>query len=194
MNKQLLREQMKKLRRSLDATARAEMDRAICDKLNSLTKSYDTVLCYISSEIEVSTKEYLSGLFNDNNKTVLVPRCVKGTNIMHFYPIKSFDDLEEGYFGILEPKEGIKKAEYFGENSCCIVPALCYDERGYRVGFGKGFYDRFLKDFSGQKIGICYSDCIVSRIDNDDTDIKADIVISEKSVSYINERKITSDG
>ena len=184
MNKQQLRKQMKELRLSLDKDKRKEMDSKIASRLYDIIKPFDTVLCYVSSEIEVDSREILMRLFSEDLKKVLVPKCVKGTNIMHFYRIGSFDDLEKGYFGIEEPKDNIKAENSFGENSCCIVPALCYDERGYRVGFGKGFYDRFLKDYNGKKIGICYSCCITDRIENDTSDIKADIIITDKTVSY----------
>ena len=64
------------------------------------------------------------------------------------------------------------------------MPALCYDERGYRVGFGKGYYDRFLSGFGGKRIGICYSLCMVDKIDNDENDIKAEIIVTDKKISY----------
>lgn len=184
MNKQELRARMKAYRLSLDSAERKILDRAIADRLIELVSPYDTVLCYVSSDIEVDTRYVLSELFKDSGKKILAPKCVKGTNIMHFYPITGFDDLEEGSFSIYEPKDGISMQTDFSDNSCCIVPALCYDSKGYRVGFGKGFYDRFLAEFSGKKIGICYSGCIVDKIEHDDTDIKIDIIITDKGVSY----------
>ena len=184
MNKQQLRKQMKAYRLSLDKGERESLDKIIAAKLTELVKPFDTVLCYVSSDIEVDTRRFLGELFKDPTKRVLAPKCVKGTNIMHFYPIKGFDDLEKGCFSIDEPKEGIKAQTEFGDNCCCIVPALCYDEQGYRVGFGKGFYDRFLSGFAGKKIGICYSGCIVSKIDFDETDITADIIVTDKGISY----------
>ena len=184
MNKQQLRKAMKQKRLSLDKNERALMDKRITESLLELTEIYDTVLCYVSSEIEVDTRAFLQHLFDKGKKTVLVPRCITGTNIMHFYQINSFDDLEKGNFGIEEPKKGLLKVnEYLGK-SCCIVPALCYDRRGFRVGFGKGFYDRFLADFEGVKIGICYDCCLVEKIENDLTDICADIVVTDKNISY----------
>ena len=194
MNKQILRSEMKNKRLSLDKQERAKMDKSITQTALDIIKSYDEVLCYVSSDIEVDTRELLNVLFDDKSKKILVPRCESKSNRMFFYPISGYNDLEKGHYGILEPKAHIKRQEVFSNNSCCIVPALCYDERGYRVGFGKGFYDRFLNTYVGAKIGLCYSNSIVSQIDNDNTDIKADIIITERSVSYINERKITSDG
>ena len=185
MNKSELRKQMKAYRLSLDKDERKSLDMKIADRLLKLIEPYDTVLCYVSSDIEVDTRYILSRLFSDSTKMVLAPKCVKGTNVMHFYPIKGFDDLEKGCFSIDEPKEGIAAQTVFSDKSCCIVPALCYDTQGYRVGFGKGFYDRFLAGFNGVKIGICYSGCIVESIDCDETDIKTDIYVTDKGISYI---------
>ena len=86
MNKRELRKQMKELRLSLDKDIRLAFDREIYDKTYELIKPYDTVLCYVSSGIEVDTRMLLARLFDDKNKRVLVPKCVNGTNIMHFYP------------------------------------------------------------------------------------------------------------
>lgn len=184
MNKRELRKQMKELRLSLDKDIRLAFDKEIYDKIYELIKPYDTVLCYVSSGIEVDTRMLLARLFEDKNKRVLVPKCVNGTNIMHFYPVSGFDDLESGSYRIEEPKEGITAVSSFGDNCCCIMPALCYDERGYRVGFGKGYYDRFLSGFGGKRIGICYSLCMVDKIDNDENDIKAEIIVTDKKISY----------
>ena len=194
MNKKQLREQMKAYRLEMDKDKRREYDKKIADTLLDIIKPFDEILCYVSSDIEVDTRRFLTELFKDDTKRVLAPRCVKGTNIMHFHPISGFDDLESGSYSIDEPKESIAAITEFSDKSCCIVPALCYDKKGYRVGFGKGFYDRFLAGFNGKRIGICYSGCIVDSIDSDKTDICADIVITEKSVSYINEREISFNG
>ena len=185
MTKQQLREKMKDYRKTITEHDRDWLGIAIALKLLQVVEPYDEVLCYVSSDIEVDTRYFLGVLFDNKKKKVFVPKCVKGTNIMHFYPIKSFKDLEPGSFSIDEPKEGIPPQEEFSENSCCIVPALSFDKHGYRVGFGKGFYDRFLEDFIGKKIGVCYDACIVNRIEYDEHDIKADIIVTEKCVREI---------
>ena len=95
MSKLKLRMAMKQKRLSLDKNKRVLMDKNITESLLKLTESYDTVLCYVSSEIEVDTRAFLQRLFDKGEKTVLVPRCITGTNIMHFYQINSFDDLEK---------------------------------------------------------------------------------------------------
>lgn len=180
MNKKKIREDIKALRNSLDKAQRLEMDKRICKALIRETESFEDILCYISSQIEVDTRGYISYILENTDKTLYAPRCVKGTNVMYFYRIKSLDDLEEGYFGILEPKEHCEKLDVVSAQAVCIVPALSFDERGYRVGFGKGFYDRFLSDFEGKTIGICYECCMTDTIENDIYDISVGKVITDK--------------
>mgnify|MGYP002474639772 FL=1 len=60
--------------------------------------------------------------------------------------------------------------------------SLCFDICGYRLGYGKGYYDRFLKNFRGTKIGICYSDYIFENLPVDKHDEKVDILVTEKNI------------
>ena len=105
-------------------------------------KNADVILCYVSTPLEVDTHYFIKKALEDGKK-VAVPKCRPENVSMDFYFINGFDDLEKGTFGVLEPIES--KCEIFqGENSICIVPGLCFDHSGYRLGYGKGYYDRFL--------------------------------------------------
>ena len=121
-------------------------------------KNARELLAYVSSPIEVDTYVLIAYSWQVGKK-VFVPKCKPNSNDMDFFLINSFDDLEQGAFGIYEPKLTCERVQRL-ENPCCIVPALSYDKRGYRLGFGKGFYDKFLCSFHGAKVGICYDNCI----------------------------------
>jgi 5-formyltetrahydrofolate cyclo-ligase len=97
---------------------------------------------------------------------------------MEFYRIQSTDDLSVGSYGILEP-DGSSEMYSGGALSLCVVPALSYDFSGYRLGFGKGYYDRFLADFDGEKVGLCYESCLIRSLPHDDFDICADWLVTE---------------
>ncbi|RLF39548.1 MAG: 5-formyltetrahydrofolate cyclo-ligase, partial [Thermoplasmata archaeon] len=99
------------------------------------------------------------------------------------YPveIENLDDLERGAFGILEPQN---KKIYTGDIDIIIVPGIAFDFRGYRIGYGKGFYDRFLRGADALKIGIAYDFQIVKQIPEDDGDVPVDIIVSEKRVLF----------
>ncbi len=142
----------------------------------------DTVLIYISRNFEISTMEILSAAFS-NRKTVAAPR-IDEDDVMRFYVITSLSDLEVGYLGILEPKKEMPLVSSF-DSSLCICPALCCDMRGYRVGFGKGYYDRFLDDYTGQAVSLCYADSLIPLIKTDSSDRNTTAIVTDSFVRHI---------
>ena len=168
-------------RKSLSRSEKQRMDFKIQSKVMNLWKfrEVSTVLLYCAKPVEIDTKlliERASAL----GKTVAVPRCVPGTREMDFYVITSFDDLEAGAFGVLEPiPEKCRKLTDF-TSSVCIVPALVYDKQGFRLGYGKGYYDRFLSGYKGNCIGLAYSDWVKESLPHGKFDRKVDIIVTEK--------------
>ena len=64
-------------------------------------------------------------------------------------------------------------------NNCvCIVPGICFDKNGYRIGYGKGYYDKYLSNKSIYKIGICFKECLIDNMPHDLYDIKVDLIVS----------------
>ncbi|PMP68103.1 MAG: 5-formyltetrahydrofolate cyclo-ligase, partial [Thermodesulfobacterium geofontis] len=107
---------------------------------------------------------------------------IKGENLL-FGEIKSLNDLKVGSYGILEPQEPIDLDPE--DIDIIIVPGIAFDLRGFRLGYGKGFYDRFLKDLKNPtKIGLIYNELIRDSLPTDDKDVRVDIVISEKRIIY----------
>lgn len=168
-------------RKALSRSEKQRMDFKIQSKVMNLWKFREvaTVLLYCAKPVEIDTKlliERASAL----GKTVAVPRCVPGTREMDFYVITSFDDLEVGAFGVLEPiPEKCRKLSDF-TSSVCIVPALVYDKQGFRLGYGKGYYDRFLSGYRGPCIGLAYSDWVKESLPHGKFDRKVDIIVTEK--------------
>lgn len=179
--KKQLRKAMLQKRKELSDSETAAKNSAITEKLLSLEKiqSADLILPFVSAKGEVGTRELIARCL-DAGKTVAVPRCINGSN-MEFCVIHTFDDLEKGMYGIDEPKEycEVIKAED-AENSVLIVPALCFNAKGYRLGYGKGYYDRFISRYKGYTVGVCYSEFITDDIPVDEYDRCVDIVITEK--------------
>lgn len=179
--KKQLRKAMLQKRKELSESETAVKNSAITEKLLSLAKvqSAELILPFVSAKGEVGTRELIAKCL-DAGKTVAVPRCIDGSN-MEFCVIHTFDDLEKGMYGIDEPKEycEVIKAED-AENSVLIVPALCFNAKGYRLGYGKGYYDRFISRYKGYTVGVCYSEFITDDIPVDEYDRCVDIVITEK--------------
>ncbi|MBQ3418373.1 MAG: 5-formyltetrahydrofolate cyclo-ligase [Ruminococcus sp.] len=142
-------------------------------------RSASLVLCYVSRDFEIDTLGVILAALS-NGKRVAAPKC-EDDGSMRFYPISSLSDLKTGSFGIKEPKEGIRPLEDLS-GSICICPALCCDMRGYRVGFGKGYYDRFLKTYEGSTLSLCYSDALIPAINADAYDIPVHIVVTDEFI------------
>ena len=188
-DKRSLRADLKRQRSEIPAEVRSRADRLIAERVTAcgFYKNTNALLIYISSQIEVGTGGILSRAFEDG-KTVYAPRCIKGTNEMVFCRITSLDDLECGSWGIFEPRQYCE--EYKGsENALCITPALAYDTEGYRLGFGKGYYDRFLSGFRGRRLGICYDSFILESVFRDSFDVPVELIITENREIIIDDER-----
>ena len=135
----------------------------------------NNILIYVSLDMEVDTKELINKLWK-LNKNIYVPKVEE--NIINFYKINSFGNLVIGSFGVLEPITNIIYKD--DNNSCCIIPGLLFDKNNNRLGYGKGYYDKFLENRNIYKIGICFSKFLVDSLVTDKYDIKMDEVITER--------------
>ena len=174
--KRVLRKELIARRRSMDKQEKRIADESIFQQLKPLILQADSVLTYVSTDIEVDTRRVLEFCF-ENAIPVAVP--VSGDNELEFYEIKSMDDLSEGRFGIQEP---VNRQHTFeaGKKTLCIVPALCADGSGLRLGYGRGYYDRFLSRFEGKSVVVCYS-AFRMEVPSEAHDKAADLTIFDKN-------------
>lgn len=181
--KKQLRSECKQKRRELDPQKKQAADKKIRAKLLNLwaIREAKTVLVYISTDIEVDTKETALQLLS-RGKRIAAPRCENLDGDMSFYIIKSFDDLEKGSFSLYEPD--LSKCEKLTDftDSLVIVPAFMFDKKGYRLGYGKGFYDRFLADYNGTTLGICYDFEITDSLYHGKFDRAVDMIVTDKRI------------
>lgn len=175
-----LRSEFLNIRNSLPNDVKSESDALILENLISLDeyKKADAVFTYVSKGSEADTLCIIDRAFADN-KLIAVPKCKSGCE-MDFYYIKSKGELEIGAFGVLEPKSGLENADRL--SGICLVPGICFDKNGFRLGYGKGYYDRFLPNFNGVVAGLCKNDFLLEQLPYYDTDYRVDIVITDKGV------------
>lgn len=173
--KRSLRRELIGRRRELPHDKKAAADSSILEQLIPLIDKADAVFTYVSTEIEVDTRAVLEYCFM-RNIPAAVP--VSGDSELSFYYIRSMADLAVGRFNILEPKDRSAEAKST-RDSLCIVPALCADGSGLRLGYGRGYYDRFLPRFRGKSVIICYAEFRMS-VPAEPHDKKADITIFDK--------------
>lgn len=184
LEKQRLREERLAAREALSEQERSMLDDRITQKLLATSEYVEatTVLTYVSISSEVSTRMFIESALRDG-KTVAVPRCLPG-HCLEFVAITSLDQLIAAPFGLLEPpKELPALTEEQMDASICIVPALLVDIKGYRLGYGAGFYDRFLSTFPGKKICLAYQQNLSrTTLPHTAFDVAVDLVITESDV------------
>lgn len=163
-------------------------DNKIHQKLiSSITYRHSTdVLLYASTKGEVDTWQIFESAIKDGKK-VAFP-CCNPDNTMTFRYVTSKDQLKERTFGILEPDPECEVC-HPSNFSLLIVPGLVYDKKGFRIGYGKGFYDRFLSAFEGVSIGLCYASFSVPEVPKGRYDRHVDVIITEKGVYAVNAPK-----
>lgn len=171
--KEILRKKLIEKRKLLKST---EKDISVTKNLLEFLKSRNilSVLCFVSLPDEIDTKYIL----NNKSLKIAVPKVFG--DYMEFFEFLSFENLEKGAFGVNEPKKlfKINKNDY----DCCITPGLAFSYDGKRIGYGKGYYDKYLKDYNNIKIGICYSEMLCDEIPVDKNDVFMDVIITEKDV------------
>jgi len=141
-----------------------------------------TIMFYVSTKDEVKTESMIKYALKLGKKVVLPISDLK-KKTLDLSEIKDFDnELEPGAFNILEPKKDFLRSVSPEEVDLVIVPGVAFDENGDRIGYGMGFYDRFLKTIRKDVpvIGLAYELQIVDDIPVDDTDVTVDKVLTEK--------------
>ena len=137
------------------------------------------VMCYVSAQSEVETHALICSLLS-MGILVSVPKCVSKTQ-MEAVCLSDFDDLKPGYFGILEP-EVVPEGATDVPIDLCLVPGLGFSKTGGRIGYGAGFYDRFLAGFSGLKVGLAFEEQVLDHLHQDAFDQGMHCIITDKRV------------
>ena len=182
MEKSSLRKIKAKERDSLSQSEVQALSDMIIRKLidTDAYKKAKTILTYVSFRSEVITDDLILTAINDGKK-VGVPKIEKDK--MVFYRLTSMDMLEDGYFGVREPL--MTDEPMNPENCLMIVPGLVFDFSLNRIGYGKGFYDKYFteyKDKSFIKCGIAFDIQMCEKIEADTFDQPLDMLITETSI------------
>lgn len=141
--------------------------------INEALKDARVIFCYVSFGSEIATHSFIGELIAAN-KIVVVPRCDDLSGSMSAVAISSLSELSKGAFGILEPcGKPVEKTAI----DAAVIPGAAFDMCGFRLGYGKGYYDRFLAGISPIKIGVCHRELYVDRLPHTALDINADTVV-----------------
>lgn len=174
-SKKEIRQEISKIKKAISSEQKQSMSEKIMQTVEGLEefKQSNVVLAYHSLPDEVFTHEAVKRW--SKSKTILLPKVVGDDLELRIY--SSDDDLKQGSYGIMEPC-----GKLWTDNDAielAIIPGVAFDEKGNRLGRGKGYYDRLLPKLSCAKIGVCYPEQLVDNVPVDEYDIGMDIVVSQ---------------
>ena len=185
MEKKALRNARLESRDAKPAAERDALDRAICEHIvrSSLFDTAQTILLYYPVKGEINLLAVAKTALT-LGKHVAFPR-VRARGEMTFHYVMSLGELSPASFGIPEPHSAAPK--YEGEPALCLAPALCCDKDGYRLGYGGGYFDRFLPTLNGVSLGASYDADIVDMLPREGFDRPLDGIVTESGIKMIKE-------
>ena len=186
--KNSLRRQLIAIRKEISEVQRLEETRDICESLKGMKtlKEADVLLLYAAKLPEVALDSIFAWAVAQGKK-VCFPR-VSGDE-MDFYYVQDVSELVPGNFGVREPNESCELAAF--DKAVCLVPGVGFDKTGNRMGYGKGYYDRYLSRTTADiyKIAICFDEQLLENIPTREHDVKMDCVVSASEVIDILPKK-----
>lgn len=177
MDKKEIAQRKMTQRDNLDKKIKHKFDQLIHSEMLNTIVDFKSIALFASFGHEIETYTLIEKLLMKNYK-VYLPR-VEGKK-MNFYKIKSLDNLMKSTFGILEPHHG--EAADKDSIDVIVVPLLAFDKNKFRIGYGGGFYDAYLKDYSGVKIGIAYSFQFTEEKFVETQDVACDYIVTERGI------------
>ena len=183
--KDRIRDKYKEIRNSIPSGTQVLKSVAIWKYFFELEeyKKAKTVMIYSDIKSEVKTNVFAERIISDGKRMVFPVTDTKSGEL-HPYEITDTAQLKVQSYGIMEPSlklidEGIVKPVLKDEIDIVMIPGIVFDIFGDRIGYGGGYYDRFLKDFKGLKVGVAYSECVCYSLPSEENDVRVDMLITE---------------
>ena len=184
MSKKKIRAEMLKIRSAV-SDKNEKSGRIVQKIINSDEyKKCTNLFVYISVNDEPETEELIKKALC-SGKNVFLPKCENSDGLMTFRKVTSLSELKKGFFSIPEPPESAPECNLTDECDLCIVPGVAFDLYGNRIGYGKGYYDRFLSGFRGFSMGVCFCACLTRKIPTDVNDVSLNAVCTENRIFYV---------
>jgi len=186
--KDTLRKNMLHQRKNMDMQKVNTWSTKITETIIKLPRFINSknIMLYLSFNKEVNTFP-LAAWCLDNGKSVIAPYCIQSTKQIIPFKINNLtNDLTKSTFGIMEPKHNLLEKANIEDIDLIIVPGVAFDEHCNRIGFGAGYYDRFLprKTKNTPTIGIAYDYQLINTIPQGVYDVPLDFIITEKRIVY----------
>lgn len=178
--KAALRAEIRALRAALSDEARAKRNQMLWGTVIRYLSSVPTpkiILFYAPLPHEIS----LIPIFHYARERGILcafPRCSEQKGEMEFYRVDTLDELEVGKYGIQEPRADAERITDFSD-ALAFVPALAFDRKGYRIGYGGGYYDRFFSKHRARTVGVIYEAFLTDSLPVAPFDIAVDVIVTE---------------
>lgn len=176
MDKKSLRKEMINTLKTIEENKRAKDEETLNNALIDYVKenNYKSIGLIISMPHEINTNESID-TFNALGIGVYSPACNYETKQMHFYKMNSSDDKKVDEKGIPVPND---TSESYDDLELLVVPGLLFNKQGYRIGYGGGYYDKFLSSFKGDTVSIIFDEQLGQDIPTELHDIPVDTLIT----------------
>lgn len=177
-----LRAKIRAKRQALNKDERACKNTSIIGNLEKLPefKAAQNILFYVSLNEEVDTHRIIKKHLN--KKQILVPTIQKKTKEFQIFRLTDWNELESGVFGILEIHHKNRVPHPLKYIDLIIVPGVAFDKRGYRLGYGGGYYDSLLMLYQKPTIGLAYECQLIDELPHDPHDLPVDKIITENQI------------
>lgn len=191
ISKEKVRRRALKTRDALAEEWRLETSRVIVEKLldSEWYRQSEILLSYCSIRSEVETEEFHEKILADG-KQLFLPRTNAGEKTMCFYKVEDLKKLKKGNFGVSEPRgsdaveQVMESGAYSKEKILMVMPGVAFDEKGYRLGYGGGFYDRYLQRYGTllTSVMIAFAEQEAWIIPVETCDVKPEHIVTQKTM------------
>jgi len=189
-DKQTLRQQALQARAGIAPEIRAAASAQICLAARNLPvfRQANVLLPYAPIGSEADIRPLVQAAWAAG-KQAAFPRCVPGTREMEFFWVQSLNELSPGAFGVPEPQTNAHVPESVFQSTngpaLLIVPGAAFDRRGFRLGYGKGYYDRFLARYRGHSLGVCFDVNLYDKLPIGEYDLPVQAVLTEQGLTVV---------
>jgi len=170
-------------RRALTPDRVADASRTVAARLDLLATTATCIHSYIGGhDNEIDTRPFIQACLGRGQR-IFAPRLTTGSRALQHAELHALDDLEPGPFGLLQPPASA--AAPLPTLDLVVVPGAAFDRRGQRIGYGQGYYDRFLAGTAAYKVGLTYDDLLLDFVPTESHDVAVDAVLTERAAHFI---------
>lgn len=183
MDKDLIRHKVLHQLKQLNREERSKIESQLLNKLTNMNEwsKAKSIAITMSMGAEWKTQPIIEKAWAEG-KRVAIPKSIHDTKELHYYIITSFTQVETGYYGIEEPDPNQASRVFKDDFDLVIVPGVAFMKNGYRIGFGGGYYDRFLSDYRGPTVSLVDDLQLVERFPVEAYDVPVDKLVMPKQI------------